>query len=105
MSTDEVDLREPADGVPARGAGRRGIGTKGAEESRRWAWLQPISAGGPPLIGVAATIGAWWAATVVFHIRPFFLPSPPDIVTAFRGSSAYLLRETWTTLNETLIGF
>ncbi|WP_432837713.1 ABC transporter permease [Dactylosporangium sp. CA-092794] len=105
MSTDEVDLYQPADGMPDGGAARLGIGTKGAGEAGEWVWLQRISASGPPLLGAAAAIGVWWAITVVFHIRPFFLPAPPDIVTSFRGSPSYLLRETWTTLTETLIGF
>jgi NitT/TauT family transport system permease protein len=64
-----------------------------------------ISAVGLPIIGVVGTVGLWWAIVVGFHIRSFFVPAPPDIVAAFRQQPDYLLRETWGTLSETLIGF
>jgi NitT/TauT family transport system permease protein len=65
----------------------------------RWAGLSL------PLAGVAAAVGLWWGATALFHIRSFFLPAPPDIVASFRAQPEYLLRETWSTLAETLLGF
>ena len=64
--------------------------------ARRWS---------PPVLGVTAAIALWWSATAVFGIRPFFLPSPPDIVTAFRTQPAYLLREAGATVTETVVGF
>jgi NitT/TauT family transport system permease protein len=64
-----------------------------------------ISAFVLPLIGAVGSVAAWWFLTVVFHIRALFLPSPPDILSAFRREPGYLLREGWNTLTETLIGF
>jgi NitT/TauT family transport system permease protein len=58
-----------------------------------------------PAAGATAAIAVWWGVTVVFGIRSFFLPAPPDIVASFRAQPAYLLRETWATLSETLLGF
>lgn len=58
-----------------------------------------------PVVGATLAIGLWWGATVVFGIRSFFLPAPPDIVAAFLAQPEYLLREAWATLRETVIGF
>ncbi|KUL39651.1 ABC transporter permease [Actinoplanes awajinensis] len=58
-----------------------------------------------PVAGALAAIGLWWGATVVFGIRPLFLPAPPDVVAAFRAQPGYLLRETGATLLETVTGF
>lgn len=58
-----------------------------------------------PVLGVTGTIALWWSVTAVFDIRPFFLPSPPDIVASFRAQPSYLLREAGATLAETVVGF
>ncbi len=96
MNADEVDLYEPNDGEPRRHA---------APDPDRRARLRWVSVVGLPLLGAAIAIGAWWGATVVFHIKPFFLPAPPDIVTSFRDKYVYLLQEMWYTLTEVLLGF
>jgi NitT/TauT family transport system permease protein len=59
----------------------------------------------PPIAGVVVVIAAWWLATAAFGIREFFLPSPPALVRAFDSNTGYLLKETWATLRETLVGF
>ncbi|MEV6349466.1 ABC transporter permease [Actinoplanes sp. NPDC051851] len=58
-----------------------------------------------PVLGPGVAVGVWWAVTVVFGIREFFLPGPGDIVAAFRAQPGYLLREAGTTLVETVVGF
>ncbi|GIJ49174.1 ABC transporter permease [Virgisporangium aliadipatigenens] len=58
-----------------------------------------------PVAGAVVAIAVWWAATAVLGVRPFFLPSPPDIVAAFLAQPGYLLREAWATLTATVIGF
>jgi NitT/TauT family transport system permease protein len=60
---------------------------------------------GPPLLSLVIVIAVWWASTIVFHIRTFFLPAPPDIVESFLKLPDYLLKEAWVTLSETLMGF
>jgi NitT/TauT family transport system permease protein len=60
---------------------------------------------GLPVLGAFGAVALWWSATAAFGIRSFFLPSPPDIVAAFRAQPAYLMRETATTLTETVVGF
>src|SRR2546423_13282002 len=60
---------------------------------------------GLPVAGIVVAVGLWWATTAIFHIRSFFLPSPPDIVAAFADAPGSLFRETWATVSETLIGF
>jgi NitT/TauT family transport system permease protein len=58
-----------------------------------------------PLAGAGVVVALWWLATIVFGIKPFVLPAPPDIAEAFFRLPGYLLRQTWTTLVETLAGF
>jgi NitT/TauT family transport system permease protein len=52
-----------------------------------------------------ALVSVWWLITLVFHIRSFFLPAPPDIVKAFLRLPGYLIVQTKVTLVETLAGF
>jgi NitT/TauT family transport system permease protein len=58
-----------------------------------------------PVLAAAGVVALWWWATSGLHIRSFFLPSPPDIVDAFRRQPAYLLHELVRTLAETASGF
>jgi NitT/TauT family transport system permease protein len=58
-----------------------------------------------PLLGAGVAVAVWWLVTVIFDIGPFFLPAPPDVVASFLDQPAYLLRESWVTLYETLAGF
>ncbi|TCN43295.1 NitT/TauT family transport system permease protein [Kribbella orskensis] len=58
-----------------------------------------------PVVGLIAAIGLWWAATVVFTIEPFLLPSPLDVVETFLEQPGYLLKETGVSLLETMGGF
>ena len=58
-----------------------------------------------PLVGAATAVALWWLVTAVFDIRPFFLPAPPDVVTSFLKNPEYMLRESWVTTYESLLGF
>jgi NitT/TauT family transport system permease protein len=60
---------------------------------------------GLPVLGFAVFIGAWWLAIIVFGVGRFLLPTPLDIVRAFRVEHTLLLKEAWVTLTETAIGF
>jgi len=44
-------------------------------------------------------------STIVFGIRTFFLPAPPDIVKSFLTLPDYLIEQAGVTLAETLMGF
>jgi NitT/TauT family transport system permease protein len=58
-----------------------------------------------PAASLLIVIAVWWLATIVFDIRTFFLPAPPDIVKSFLTLPDYLLEQAWVTLAETLMGF
>lgn len=58
-----------------------------------------------PLVAATVVIGLWWWATAAFGIRPFFLPSPPDVVAAYLREPSYLLTELGRTLAVTTAGF
>lgn len=58
-----------------------------------------------PFVGTVLAIAAWWGATIVFDIEPFFLPAPPDVVDSFMVDPGYMLGEAWITLYESLAGF
>jgi NitT/TauT family transport system permease protein len=64
-----------------------------------------LSSVGLPLLSTAIVIAVWWSATIVFGIRTFFLPAPPDIVQSFLRLPDYLMEQAWITLQETLMGF
>jgi NitT/TauT family transport system permease protein len=70
-----------------------------APRSRLW------TNGALPVLGVVLAVGLWWLLTVALHIDPFYVPSPPDVVRSFLDTPAFLLQETWTTLQRVLIGF
>jgi NitT/TauT family transport system permease protein len=58
-----------------------------------------------PVLGAMVAVGLWWLVAEVFDISEFFLPTPPDVVSAFFRLPGYLLQETWVTFLETVIGF
>ncbi len=60
---------------------------------------------GPPIIGAVVMLALWWLIVIIFNIQTFFLPTPDQIVRRFAEQPAYLLRETWVTLYETVSGY
>ncbi|MDX6738773.1 ABC transporter permease [Actinocorallia sp. A-T 12471] len=58
-----------------------------------------------PVLGVIGTVLVWWAATVVFAIDPFLVPSPVDVLESFTTQPGYLMEQFWVTLLETVQGF
>jgi NitT/TauT family transport system permease protein len=58
-----------------------------------------------PVLGGAFVVTAWWLSTIVFGIKPFILPAPPDIVHSFADLSGYLMSQAKATLIETVVGF
>lgn len=58
-----------------------------------------------PLLGFVVILALWWAATVVFAIDDFLLPSPGDVAAAFAERPGYLLDQSLVTLIETVEGF
>ena len=58
-----------------------------------------------PALGVLITVTLWWLATIVFHLDPFFVPSPSDVVESFLKTPHFLVEETWITLQRVLAGF
>jgi len=58
-----------------------------------------------PTLGVVVAIALWWLACVVFHIDPFYVPSPADVVETFLKTPRYLIDESWITIQRVLIGF
>ena len=45
-------------------------------------WLPAVL----PVLAGATVVAVWWLSTVVFGIKPFILPAPPDIVRARSGT-------------------
>jgi NitT/TauT family transport system permease protein len=71
----------------------------------RVSWPRAWDAIGLPAVGGLAIVGLWWLATVVFGIRSFFVPRPPEVVGAFLRLPGHLLTHAGYTLAETLLGF
>jgi len=70
--------------------------------ARSWSRTTAV---GLPVLGLLVVIALWWASTIVFGIRTFFLPAPPDIVKSFLALPDYLIKQAWSTLIEILLGF
>jgi len=58
-----------------------------------------------PLIGIAAILVAWQVYVSAFGINRIVLPSPTDIAHAAVANWAILMRETWPTFLESVLGF
>ena len=91
VRTESPTTRETAKGkVPAPGPWRG--------RARRWLmWLWAL--------GVAAlAIGVWEGTVALFHIPHWKLPAPSAVATELVLSRGLLLRHTWVTVQEVLIG-
>ena len=58
-----------------------------------------------PWLFTIAVLVVWEAACRIFKIPTFFLPPPTAIAQAFVDYSGPLARNSWITLETTLIGF
>jgi NitT/TauT family transport system permease protein len=58
-----------------------------------------------PLLGIAIILVAWQTYTQVFAINRIVLPSPLDILQAGAAHWDTLLRESWPTFLESVLGF
>ncbi len=76
---------------PAHGRGGRGV--------RATRLLAPLI--------VLALLGLWQGVTSALHLQAWLLPSPGDIVAAFRDpdTQAQLTSNLWPTVEEALVGF
>ena len=74
--------------------------------ARRTAFrLQGLARWLRPAVMVAALIGAWQGAVVLFSVPSWKLPAPSEIATELIESRELYLRHTWVTLEEVLLGF
>ncbi|MEU9895885.1 ABC transporter permease [Streptomyces phaeochromogenes] len=67
--------------------------------------LRRVMEFGWPVLGLAAAIGTWALAVVVFDVPEIILPSPADVLDAFLRVPGYLLGEALTTLVVIVLGF
>jgi len=58
-----------------------------------------------PLLGVAAMLALWQLYVSAFGINRIVLPGPVDIARAAVANWAILMRETWPTFLESVLGF
>jgi NitT/TauT family transport system permease protein len=65
----------------------------------------PVSLVVLPTISIVLLLGLWWGSVWLFEIPEAVLPSPKAVLAAFREQPGILLRHTWDTALETLLGF
>ncbi len=58
-----------------------------------------------PLLGVAVMLALWQAYVSTFGVNRIVLPGPVDIAHAAAANWALLMRETWPTFFESVLGF
>jgi NitT/TauT family transport system permease protein len=80
----------------APGAGDRLLGRRGAGVAARILL---------PALTIAALVGLWWLATIVFDWKPFLVPDPKDVWNELVRQRHILPGHVRTTLVETLEGF
>jgi NitT/TauT family transport system permease protein len=90
-SVSERAVTRPAPAAPSRP--RR---TRGEAPWRRHA----VSVG--TFVGVLV---AWQAVIVVFRVPEYIVPSPLQVIDTLRTETGTLLKNTWPTLIETILGF
>lgn len=59
----------------------------------------------PPLAAMLALIALWQASTAVFKIPDYILPSPIAIADAVVTNWQVLLKQSWATFVESMLGF
>ena len=92
------ESREPAMGLsPAGGPEQTGPRRRGPWRRLLW-WLWPLTI-------LLASLGAWQGAVELLDIPHWKLPAPWAIATELVESRGLLLKHTWVTLQEVLIGF
>ena len=94
-----MTVEEGAPYVPVRA----GVSGKMSNFSRRLnglvvSWL-------PPLLIVAAILGAWEAYVHIFNVQKWLLPAPSVIAATIGDDIGLLSRHTLVTLEEILVGF
>nr|WP_296066096.1 ABC transporter permease [uncultured Actinoplanes sp.] len=57
------------------------------------------------MIGILVAIAVWWLATAAFDIQTIILPSPPEVVDGFTRYPSLLLKATWGTTLNSVVGF
>ncbi len=58
----------------------------------------------PAFLLLVMLVGLWEVAVRALDIRPYILPAPSRVWTAFMDTRAVLPEHTWTTLQEALLG-
>ena len=58
-----------------------------------------------PLVATLVLVALWELLTIVFDVPTFLLPRPSVVVAAMYDHGALLLRETWVTVLEILLGY
>src|SRR5207248_1332557 len=90
----------------ARPGGRRAStatagGRRGAPAGHLGALRRPATAAWPPLLVLAAAVGAWEGVVRWRHVDPTVLPAPSVVARAGWGDRGALGHAAWVTLQET----
>ena len=91
MSVERVAARAAVESAPKRTAYARLNDAAG-----RWI---------APMLIVLLALGAWELCVRLFEIRAWLLPAPSAIAVALVQDAGLLLRHSWVTLEEVLVGF
>lgn len=86
----------PAAEEPVQGAPTATPSTSHASLIGQWA---------PPAALILLALAAWEGAVRLFHVARWLLPPPSSIGAELIESRSLLLRHTWVTLEEVLLGF
>lgn len=64
-----------------------------------------VLAAGPPVLAILIVLVAWQLVVQLRHVKVYILPTPLQVAQAMWDQAHVLLPNTWTTLQEILVGF
>ncbi|MCU1505024.1 MAG: putative transporter permease protein [Ilumatobacteraceae bacterium] len=68
-------------------------------------WFSAASVAVAPVLGITLFLLGWQAATKIFDIKQYELPTPSSILSSINGDKTYYLENARTTLWEAFLGF
>ena len=89
--------------TPTQAVEKLGRGVETAVRSK--AYLSLVSQWAPPAVIILLALATWEVAVRLFNVAPWLLPPPSAIAAELVESRSLLLRHTWVTLEEVLLGF
>jgi NitT/TauT family transport system permease protein len=68
-----------------------------------WVWRR-VAGAAPPVLAIVILLVVWQLVVQLGHVKVYILPTPLQVVQTMWDQAPVLLTNTWTTLQEILVG-